>query len=63
MKNKQVLTTLGAVAVIWHVLSVIQDAERCKFNLQRWRAAPTSGNLIKLLVAEGVLIKDIGWLL
>jgi hypothetical protein len=63
MKTKQVLTTLGAVAVIWHVLSLVKDAEQCKINMLRWRAAPTTSNLVKLLVAEGALIKDVGWLL
>jgi hypothetical protein len=52
----------GWLLVAWHALSIINDAERCKFNLARYQAAPTLPNLVKLLVAEGALISDLGWL-
>lgn len=63
MKSKQLASAVGLIALGWHVLSIMVDAERCKANLNRWRADPSRENLIRLAFAEGVLIKDIGWLL
>lgn len=63
MDKKQVAIAIGALAVVWHVASVISDAERSKANWNRWRAVPSTANLIRLIAAEGILIKDIGWLL
>lgn len=61
--------TTGAVGIVGmsfvalHLLAALADLEQCKANLNRWQANPTVANLIKLALAEGVLIKDLGWLL
>ena len=60
MNTKRSIATLSVIAVIWHVVSISQDIERYKLNLHRWQAAPTRTNLFKLLVAEGVVTRDIG---
>ena len=62
MDKKQVAIAIGVLAAVWHVASIISDAERYQANWSRWQAAPTPANLIRLLVAEGVFIDDIGWL-
>jgi hypothetical protein len=61
MKQAQVGTGI-LVLGIWHLISLIKDAERYRANLSRWQAAPTAANLAKLLLAEGILIEDIAWL-
>jgi hypothetical protein len=53
---------IGFAGLLWHVGSIIADAERCKRNLYRYRAAPTVPNFVKLAVAEGALIADLRWL-
>jgi hypothetical protein len=63
MKANQIARLICLGALAWHVASLVQDAERYRLNLARWRAAPTGSNLLRLLIAEGVLIKDLGWLL
>lgn len=60
MKNKAAV--VGGVLLVWHLLSLIKDAERWQFNLARYQARPTGANLVKLLVAEGMLISDLRWL-
>lgn len=61
--NKKELAALAGVAMLaWHALSLVSDAERYWQNLARYRSAPSLANFIKLLVAEGVLIRDLGWL-
>jgi hypothetical protein len=40
----------------------MKDAERCRYNVARYNAAPTLPNFVKLAVAEGVLISDLRWL-
>lgn len=62
MSGKQVAVLIGFAGLLWHVGSIIADAERCKRNLYRYRAAPTVPNFIKLAVAEGALIADLRWL-
>ena len=56
MKPKE---AAALIVVAWHFLSLAKDAERYKFNLARWRAAPTGRNLVRLVLAEGILIEDI----
>lgn len=63
MKTKQVVSTVGLVMLVAHVAAVIVDEERYLGNLARWRAYPTRANLLRLLVAEGILIKDLSWFL
>lgn len=62
MDKKQIAVAIGLLAAAWHIASLVSDAERYGANWRRWQVAPTMANLIKLLVAEGVLIEDIGWL-
>ncbi len=62
MSKKEIAVVIGVLAAAWHIASFIADAKRYRVNRARWRAAPTKANLIRLLVAEGILIKDIGWL-
>jgi hypothetical protein len=47
MSGKQVAVLIGFAGLLWHVGSIIADAERCKRNLYRYRAAPTVPNFIK----------------
>ncbi|WP_369037827.1 hypothetical protein [Streptomyces adonidis] len=42
------------------MLTLISDLENCAKNLHAYRARPTGNNLIRLLLAEGVFIKDLG---
>jgi hypothetical protein len=56
MKPKE-LTTL--IVFAWHLASLVKDVERYQLNLALWRAAPTGRNLVRLALAEGILIKDI----
>lgn len=62
MSGKNVATLAGWALLIWHGLSLVEDAERYKRNLDRYNAVPTLPNLVKLMVAEGVLIGDLRWL-
>jgi hypothetical protein len=55
MKPKQ----FAALVLVWHFVSLAKDAERYRLNLARWHAAPTGRNLVRLLLAEGILIEDI----
>jgi hypothetical protein len=61
MNKKQATVALGILAV-WHMASIVKDAERYQANWKRWQAVPTAANLIKLVAAEGMLIGDLGWL-
>jgi len=61
MNGKQIGTLLGFAILGWHALSLLADAEQCAVNLNRWLAYPNGRNFMKLAVAEGVLIKDLGW--
>lgn len=56
MKPKEAFTLL---VLTWHFTSLVKDAERYKVNLARWCAAPTGRNLVRLVLAEGILIEDI----
>jgi hypothetical protein len=58
--KKQTLTWLTVAVFVYHLAALIKDAERCAFNAQRVRADPSLTNVAKLLMAEGVLIADLG---
>jgi hypothetical protein len=62
MSKKELAALAGFALLIWHGLSLLADAERCKRNLARYNAAPTMPNLVKLALAEGALIGDLRWL-
>jgi hypothetical protein len=62
MTRKQVTALIGLAVVAWHVISIVQDSERCARNLARFKARPTAPNFVKLAIAEGVLISDLRWL-
>ncbi len=62
MSGKDLAAVAGVGLLIWHGLSLLADAERYMRNLARFSGAPTMPNLVKLLVAEGALIGDLGWL-
>jgi hypothetical protein len=62
VSKKELAALAGFVLLVWHGLSLLADAERCKRNLARYNAAPTVPNLVKLLAAEGALIGDLRWL-
>ena len=57
--KKQTLNVVTAVFLVYHLVALIKDAERCAFNARRVRANPSPANVAKLLVAEGVLIADL----
>jgi hypothetical protein len=62
MNVKDLARLMIIAGMCWHVTSIIADADRCKRNLYRYRAAPTMPNFVKLAVAEGALIADLRWL-
>ncbi len=62
MSGKQIAAWVAVATMVGHLASIVRDAERCKRNLARFRAAPTMPNFITLAVAEGVLIGDLRWL-
>ena len=57
MINPSVLVILAAV---YHVCTLAADTEAYVKNLRRLGANPNLANLIRVVVAEGVLIKDLG---
>ena len=62
MRGKDLAALACFGLLISHALSLLADAERYKQNLARFSAAPTLSNLVKVVVAEGALIGDLGWL-
>ena len=62
MSKKDVAALAGIGLLAWHCVSFLAHAERYKRNLARYNAVPTVPNFVKLLIAEGVLIGDLGWL-
>ena len=62
MKKKNAAAVAGIALLAWHCASFLADAERYKRNLARYNAVPSMPNFVKLLIAEGVLIGDLGWL-
>ncbi len=62
MSGKQATAIIGFAALVWHIPSIIADAQRCKRNLDRFTASPTGPNFVRLALAEGALIGDLRWL-
>jgi hypothetical protein len=62
MSAKQAAAIVGFAALVCHVASIIADAQRCKRNFDRFNAAPTGPNFVRLVLAEGALIGDLRWL-
>jgi hypothetical protein len=60
--NKDKAIAAGLLLAAWHLVSIMKDADRCKYNLARYNAAPTLPNFVKLAVAEGALVSDLRWL-
>lgn len=61
--TKEAAGVLAAVVVGYHVLAAMADAETVHTNFIRYKARRTLPNLRRLLLAEGVFISDLGWLL
>jgi hypothetical protein len=59
MNRKEMTVLLGLAGLAWHALSIMKDFDRWKLNLDRYSAQPTVPNLVRLAVAEGVLISDL----
>jgi len=57
MLNPSVLIFLAAV---YHACTLAADTEAYMKNLQRFGANPNLPNLIRVVIAEGVLIEDLG---
>ncbi|MET7656997.1 MULTISPECIES: hypothetical protein [unclassified Streptomyces] len=60
---KRSAVALGPAAVVftlYHALTLLSDLQACTQNLRAYRARPTVSNLARLLLAEGVFIKDLG---
>lgn len=55
-------TLTAGVLLAYHLLSLMKDAESWETNRKRYQADPTTANLLRLLLAEGVFIKDLGLL-
>jgi hypothetical protein len=62
VKKKPTLTwqlfTIGVF--VYHLAALVKDAERCAYNARRVRDHPSLANLAKFLVADGVLVADLG---
>lgn len=59
MKPKEIVALVGVIGVVWHIASLFKDADRYQVNLARYQATPSTRNLVRLLLAEGILIADI----
>lgn len=61
-KQKPMLdpTVLFWLTVGYHVFALVKDEESFVANWRNYKARPTGANLVRLLVAEGVFIKDLG---
>lgn len=55
-------TITAGVLLAYHLLSLAKDAETWQTNLKRYQADRTPANLLRLLLAEGVFIRDLGLL-
>ena len=47
---------------MYHLAALVRDADAVEANLVRYRQQRTWPNLRRLLLAEGALIGDLGWL-
>ncbi len=59
-KTYALLTAL--VTFAYHVYCFDKDAVRWQANLQQYKRNKTVENFGRLVLAEGILIKDLGWL-
>lgn len=60
MTKKQIAAATGLVVACVHIVAFIKDAEQSKLNWGRFVSAPSLRSLASALVAEGVLIGDLG---
>lgn len=44
----------------YHVITLIADTEKYVANVRRFVATPSAWNLVRVLIAEGVILKDLG---
>lgn len=51
---------VAVVIAAYHVAAIIKDAEAVAANWRRYNSQPTMNNFIRLLLAEGVFIADLG---
>lgn len=63
MSGKNVVGAAAFGLFVYHLIALAVDAERWQVNNRRYQAVPNRANLLRLLLAEGVLIKDVGFLL
>lgn len=54
------MQVIGLLVLAYHAAMLAADAKQVKANVRRYRTRPSRENLIRLAVAEGVLIKDVG---
>ena len=59
-KKTPSLLNLAPLVVLYHLVAVVKDLESWQANCKRFAADPDLANLLRLLLAEGVLIKDLG---
>lgn len=59
-KTPGVPTIVGVVLLGYHLLAVAKDAEQAAANWQRFNANPSVNTFLRLLLAEGVLVEDLG---
>lgn len=60
--SKETALFLAGLVAAYHLAALAKDAEAVKVNLARYRRRKTGPNLRRLLLAEGALIADLGWL-
>lgn len=60
MTKKQLSQVVSVAFICMHMAAIIKDLERCKINRDNFAFSPTLANFARLLVAEGVLIRDFG---
>ncbi|SEM21637.1 hypothetical protein [Streptacidiphilus jiangxiensis] len=54
------VTPVAMAFALYHLVTIVIDAETCMNNLRAYQARQSGANLARLLLAEGVLIKDLG---
>lgn len=51
---------LALIVAAYHVAALVKDFETCQQNWNNYKKNPTGANLVRLALAEGVFIKDLG---
>jgi hypothetical protein len=51
---------LTLLALLYHLAALAKDFEACEENWNNYKTNPTGANLVRLAVAEGVFIRDLG---